>query len=243
MKATWNAAAEGYATNVIELWHDMFAEFAAHVVPALSGLEGPDAPRILDIASASGEPAATLARALPQAAVLSTDLAEPYLVLGRARAARLGLTNVSFQTADATDLRQFGDAEFDAVTCSLGLMFVPDVGAALAEFKRVLKPGGVLAVTVWKSLELVPFFKVNTELAAGGGRCCQSGWPAFPIPSPLLDPSQAPTLTPPPAQCTTPPPPALSPLLCVSGTPRTCWPHWRHRGLQAFSAAGCSSTL
>lgn len=70
----------------------------------------------------SGEPAATLAAALPDARVLSTDLAPPYLELGRAHAAREGLSNLSFETADAEDLHRYPDASFDAVCCSLGLM-------------------------------------------------------------------------------------------------------------------------
>lgn len=66
----------------------------------------------------------TLAAALPQAQVVSTDLAAPFVELGRARAARAGLPNICFETADAEDLSCYADASFDAVTCSLGLMCV-----------------------------------------------------------------------------------------------------------------------
>lgn len=76
----------------------------------------------LPLVPCSGEPALTLAAALPQAQLLSTDLAHAFLELGKARAASAGLTNVSFETADAEDLHRYGDASFDAVTCSLGLM-------------------------------------------------------------------------------------------------------------------------
>ena len=44
-------------------------------------------PQILDVASASGEPAVSLARALPQASVVASDFAEPFLQLGRCVAA------------------------------------------------------------------------------------------------------------------------------------------------------------
>ena len=74
------------------------------------------------LSAASGEPAATLAAALPSAHIIATDLAEEYMDLGRARVAQLGLENVTFQQADAEDLVAFADASFDAVTCSLGVM-------------------------------------------------------------------------------------------------------------------------
>ena len=78
--------------------------------------------QVLDVASASGEPAASLAAALPRARVVATDLAAPFVELGRRRAARLGLRNLTFEAADAERLAQFAGASFDAVTCSLSLM-------------------------------------------------------------------------------------------------------------------------
>lgn len=77
---------------------------------------------MLDLASASGEPAATLAAALPLAAVHATDLTPEFVALGRARLARLGLANVVCEQADAEALGQYADASFDAVTCCMGLM-------------------------------------------------------------------------------------------------------------------------
>jgi ubiquinone/menaquinone biosynthesis C-methylase UbiE len=140
----------------------LYPNFESLLVPALQGRQGA---RILDIASASGEPAATLAAALPQAQVLATDFVASYLEIGRARAARLGLTNVQFEVADGENL-SYEDASFDAVTCSLGLMFMPSYRKALAECARVLKPGGIFAATVWHTEEHVPFFLVAREVAS-----------------------------------------------------------------------------
>lgn len=161
----WNGAAATYAEWVIEhqLVKGLHPNFEALLVPALQGRAGA---RILDIASASGEPAATLAAALPQATVLATDFVAPYLELGKARAARLGLTNLQFEVADGEDLHHCGDASCDALTCSLGLMFMPRYRTALAEFARVLKPGGIFAATVWQAEERVPFFHLAREVAA-----------------------------------------------------------------------------
>lgn len=127
--------------------------------------------QVLDVASASGEPAVSIARALPGAHMISTDLAEAYLALGQARAEHAGLADcVSFQTADGEDLHSFQNASMDAVTCSLGLMFMPRHDRALAEMHRVLKPGGTLAVAVWYSTAKVSFFRTIMTFCQGEGR-------------------------------------------------------------------------
>jgi ubiquinone/menaquinone biosynthesis C-methylase UbiE len=58
-------------------------------------------------------------------------------------AARRGLTNVETRPADAEAL-PFDDASFDLVTCRLAFHHFPNPRQAIAEFARVLKPGGVL---------------------------------------------------------------------------------------------------
>ena len=116
---------------------------------------GPGA-RVLDVASGLGEPAVAAAqRAGPSGRVLATDLSAEMLGYGRKRAERMGLANIEFRKMDAQAL-EVPEAAFDAVLCRWGVMFLPDLDAALAGFRRCLKPGGRLVATVWGPAERVP---------------------------------------------------------------------------------------
>jgi ubiquinone/menaquinone biosynthesis C-methylase UbiE len=94
--------------------------------------------------------------------VLGTDLSGQMVAVARQRAADQQVSNVTFKRMDAETL-DFPAATFDAVLCSLGLMYVPDPQRAVREWLRVLKPGGRVAIAVW-------------------GKRANCGWsPVFPI--------------------------------------------------------------
>ncbi len=59
-----------------------------------------------------------------------------------------GVTDVDLRVMDAEDL-EFPDARFDALTAAFALFFLPDPARAAAEFQRVLRPGGIVAVSTW----------------------------------------------------------------------------------------------
>jgi ubiquinone/menaquinone biosynthesis C-methylase UbiE len=68
------------------------------------------------------------------------ELSPAMLTLAKQRAAELG-REVDFQVGDATAL-QFPDNSFDTVVCTFALCTIPDDAAAVAEVRRVLRPGG-----------------------------------------------------------------------------------------------------
>jgi SAM-dependent methyltransferase len=70
------------------------------------------------------------------------------LAVAEERRAARGLANYSTRVVDGGPL-PFGDGSFDAVLSRLGVMFFPDPAAALRDFRRVLRPGGRAAMTVW----------------------------------------------------------------------------------------------
>jgi ubiquinone/menaquinone biosynthesis C-methylase UbiE len=117
---------------------------AAQVTPGM---------QILDLASGTGEPALTLARAVrPGGHVTATDLVPEMVATAQEQAQQRQITNLTCQQADAEAL-PFPAQTFDRVTCRLGIMFFPNVGQALREIHRVLKPGGRAAFVALGPLE------------------------------------------------------------------------------------------
>ena len=104
---------------------------------------------VLDVGSGPGHYAFDMASAVGDTGrVAGVDNAEDSLETARRRCA--GLANVSFHLGDAVDL-PFDEATFDAALSTQTFEYLPDVGAALAEIFRVLKPGGRVLIhdTEW----------------------------------------------------------------------------------------------
>ena len=116
--------------------------------------------RVLDVAAGAGEPALTIARRVgPTGSVLATDIAPNILAHAATAAAEQGLGNVETRVMDGERL-DLPDAAFDAVTSRVGLIYFPDQGRALAETRRVLKPGGRVAAIVYTTPERNRFFSI-----------------------------------------------------------------------------------
>jgi SAM-dependent methyltransferase len=58
----------------------------------------------------------------------------------------------------------FPEGHFDAVACQFGLMFFPDRRAAIREMRRVLRPGGRIAIAVWDGLPSIAAFAAEVAL-------------------------------------------------------------------------------
>jgi ubiquinone/menaquinone biosynthesis C-methylase UbiE len=110
---------------------------AAHIAPGM---------RVLDIAAGTGLVAEAALKIIgPTGHVTAADLSPAMVEKSRERLRHS--KNASAAVEDGQAL-SFPDKSFDAVVCSLGLMFFPDALRGLVEFRRVLRAGGYAAVSV-----------------------------------------------------------------------------------------------
>ncbi|MDT0269069.1 methyltransferase domain-containing protein [Streptomyces sp. DSM 44915] len=133
-RRAWAGQADAYASS--------FAKLCAYPVPRLLDAVGIKAGmRVLDVGTGSGTVAAA---ACGRGAKVAAVDAEPSMIAIAARAAPAA----DVRLATLPDL-PFADDEFDAVVGNFVLNHVGRPRTALAELRRVTRPGGRIAVTIW----------------------------------------------------------------------------------------------
>lgn len=141
-RLAWNLCAERYDRCLTRL----FTPFCGKLI-ALAQLK--TGQRVLDIATGGGLGAFLSAPLVgSEGQVIGTDLSNTMIQLARERAFAERLSNVEFLQMDAERL-EFPSESFDAVLCALGLMLFPAPDNALCEMHRVLRTGGVVALSVF----------------------------------------------------------------------------------------------
>jgi ubiquinone/menaquinone biosynthesis C-methylase UbiE len=138
--------------------------YQRYLVPAVTALWAADlvdraalepGERVLDVACGTGVVARLAAQRVDQTGrVVALDLNPGMLEVARALPAAGG-TTIDWYEGSALAL-PFPDAIFDVALCQLGLQFFPDRPKALQELRRVLVPGGRLALNVFGPLEHNP---------------------------------------------------------------------------------------
>ncbi len=124
-----------------------FAHVTAYFIPfLLRAADVTTGMRVLDIATGTGlSAAAALAAVGPTGHVAAADVSPAMAERARERLGNAPNASVSVEDGQALS---FADSSFDVVLCNLGLMFFPDPVRGLSEFRRVLRPGGRVAVSV-----------------------------------------------------------------------------------------------
>jgi len=91
--------------------------------------------------------------------LISSDFSPAMLDAARRRGAERSVGNVEYRVIDAERI-ELDDDSVDHVLCRFGYMLMADPAAALAETRRVLRPGGRLTLAVWGPPEQNPFFAI-----------------------------------------------------------------------------------
>ncbi len=119
--------------------------------------------RVLDLASGTGEPGISLAQRVGHpGSVTAVDQSSELLEIAAERARNKKLLNFTTQQADAHHL-PFADRSFDLATCRFGVMFFSDAPRALAELRRVLKPGARACFAAWGPMEQ-PYWQTTMKI-------------------------------------------------------------------------------
>jgi SAM-dependent methyltransferase len=149
----WEEAASGWVRRQ-EAVRELGAPVSHWMVQAIEPQPGQ---RVLELAAGLGETGLLAAKLVaPTGGVILSDQAEAMLEGARTRAGQLDLTNVEFQVWNAEWI-DLPVASVDAALCRWGYMLMADPLAALVETRRVLRPGGRLALAVWDALPANPW--------------------------------------------------------------------------------------
>jgi SAM-dependent methyltransferase len=145
-RARWGSAASG--------WEAAGAAMRKATIPVSSWLVEAIAPQpgqtVLELAAGLGETGFLAAELIePGGELITSDFSPEMLSAAQRRAEELRLRNVRFRQVDAEVGLDFPAASIDGVLCRWGYMLLADPEAALRETRRVLRPGGRVALAAW----------------------------------------------------------------------------------------------
>ncbi|HWC25442.1 MAG TPA: AMP-binding protein, partial [Solirubrobacteraceae bacterium] len=161
----WAGVAAGWGAHR-EVFQAAVAPVSSWLVDAIEPQPGH---RVLELAAGPGDTGFLAAELIaPGGTLISSDVVEEMVDLARARSAELGISNVEFRTIDAEWI-DLPTADVDGVLARWVYMLLADPAAALRETRRVLRPGGRVALSAWTDPQENPWASAPTaELVAMG---------------------------------------------------------------------------
>ena len=145
-RARWTATAEGWGKRA-----DQFRRATMAVSTWMVDAVGPQpGDTLLELAAGPGDTGFLAAELIkPGGELICSDFVPEMLMVAQERAKTLGLDNVRFKQIDAETSIDIEAASIDGALCRWGYMLMADPVTALGQTRRVLKPGGRLALAAW----------------------------------------------------------------------------------------------
>lgn len=159
MLERWDRVAAGWSRRA-----DSIQEFGMRVsVLMVEQLALQPGQRVLELACGPGDTGFLAAELVkPAGSLIASDASRAMLGVASGRARDLGVTNAEFRQLELEWI-DLETASVDAALCRWGLMLTIDPGAALQEMRRVVRPGGRVAVAVWGAPEFNPWATIMTR--------------------------------------------------------------------------------
>jgi SAM-dependent methyltransferase len=113
--------------------------------------------RVLDVGTGTGSVASAVEARMPSSEIVGIDPSTDFIAYAQQNA---NSTRVRFEVGDAQALT-LEDGSFDHAFALLVLNFIPDTGKAIAEMRRVTRPGGIVSAGVWDydaGMQMLRFF-------------------------------------------------------------------------------------
>ena len=159
-RGSWNAVAAGWYTQREDLWRNS-RPVSEWMIQRLDPQPGDT---VLELAAGLGDTGFMAARLVGRSGrVIITDFAPEMVAAARRRAEEVDVVNAEFRTLDAEQV-DLETNSVDGVLCRWGYMLMINPAAAFAETRRVLRPGGRLAFSVWTARERNPALLLGSRV-------------------------------------------------------------------------------
>ena len=152
------------AEKIAPTWEKRRAEIEEYATPVrqwmLRQLDPHEGDTLLELAAGVGDTGFEAAAIIGESGrLITSDFSPAMLDAARRRGAELGLGNVDYRVFNAERI-DLADDSVDGVLCRFGYMLMPDPVAAFVETRRVLRPGGRVALAVWGAMERNPWIAI-----------------------------------------------------------------------------------
>ncbi|MDX1431261.1 MAG: class I SAM-dependent methyltransferase [Gammaproteobacteria bacterium] len=143
--------------------HVLVGGLTHHSARVFPKLEVGTGDRAVDVGCGFGDTAIEIARRVgPSGSVLGIDCCDAFLEFARADARAAGVANVSFVDADVQTYPF--ESDFDFCFSRFGTQFFENPVAGLKNMRRALRPGGVMTMIVWRTIDDNPWLGVPKQI-------------------------------------------------------------------------------